>query len=76
MQQCVAPHIKMATRADTDFLFLVIWRIASKRADHIVAFVTYYSSGQYHEALGNVSPDDVYYGRREGIVEARRKLKA
>jgi putative transposase len=46
---------------------------ASKQV--MVAFADYYNHRRYHEGLGNVTPADVYYGRREEILRRKKEVK-
>ena len=42
----------------------------------IAGFVDYYNNRRYHKAFGNVTPDDVFHGIREGVLIKRRGVKA
>ena len=41
----------------------------------VAAFVEHYNHGRYHESLDNLTPADVYFGRGQRVLNARRKIK-
>ena len=41
----------------------------------VAGFVDHYNHRRYHESLDNLTPADVYFGRDQRILNARRKIK-
>lgn len=52
------------------------YELPSQLERAIADFVDYYNFRRYHKALGNVTPADVLYGRREQILARRKEVQA
>ena len=42
--------------------------------NQIGLFIEYYNNDRYHEALNNLTPADVYYGRSRDILTRRKRI--
>lgn len=56
----------------------ILWEhnyVPGKLEQQIDKFVTYYNARRYHESLNKLTPEDVWCGRGQSILDARRTLK-
>jgi len=56
-------------------IYLTTWDCPNKMKAEIGRFIHHYNTKRYHEGIGNVTPNDVFYGRREQIIEQRKEKK-
>ena len=62
-------------RSMKNLLLLEHYYSPSELENQIGRFVRYYNNYRYHEALNNVTPVDVYYGRKREILTRREQIK-
>jgi putative transposase len=62
-------------RSMKNILLLEHYYSPDELGDQIGLFVDYYNKHRYHEALNNLTPADVYYGRDLEILTRRKHIK-
>ena len=62
-------------RSMKNILLLENYYSPNELTDQIDLFIEYYNNGRYHEALNNLTPADVYYGRGREILTRRKRIK-
>ena len=56
-------------------LNLLVYTSPEALREAMAEFIGFYNQRRYHEGIGNVTPADVYYGRREEMLKRRKEQK-
>jgi RNA-directed DNA polymerase len=56
-------------------LNLLVYTSPEQLRAALAEFIEFYNQRRYHEGIGNVTPADVYYGRRQQILQRREEQK-
>ena len=62
-------------RSMKNILLLENYYSPDELTDQLDLFIEYYNNDRYHEALQNLTPADVYYGRGRDILSRRKRIK-
>jgi len=62
-------------RSMKNILLLENYYSPDELTDKIDLFIEYYNNHRYHEALDNLTPADVYYGRGREILTRRERIR-
>ncbi len=54
---------------------LLVYTSPESLRSAMAGFIEFYNHRRYHEGIGNVTPADMYYGRRENVLRRREEKK-
>ncbi len=62
-------------RSMKNLLLLEFYYLPQELERRIGEWVAYYNHHRYHESLDNLTPADVFFGRKQQKLEQREKIK-